>query len=1071
MRFDPHSLALTVGFATFVAVTGVVPKLVAEKPRSLQFGVRTVPVDGEDVKKIEGILKTPGASQQASNTIADSLSVASAVAAAQGEGVALRRAHDALMRDDFRRAEAIAHALVDKADREIGNTSDAAEVERLETLRDQSLLLKANALMQTGRAREAINVLNAISPKNPVKDHITYLRAENYETLESYEKAAELFLEVSKMKDTPLEHRAYVRHAHALFEAEKWEEAKKAYDTVIARYPEYPRRWLALYERAVALDRLGKLQAAADAYQACWFEFPYKKVGKAARSRIAELEKQAVIPSNLPNARARFERYRLLRINKHWDLARELFTELKQDYATEDGHSEFEHEIEFQLALNAHVQREFEEARTRLDNLAAAYDAGHRSGISRYLVFKYMSLNFASLDRYDDALAALDRMTEGYGERSKLSARAEFFEEHGRYDKALEIYDTLYSAGRKRGWHYTWLLYKNAKFEPAYENFSRLAERSYGSRRAKYLYWAGRTLERAGKAREAAEIFREIGENYGLDYYGLQARNRLMDIEQRTSVAGQLIANAEGIANSADEVLDALEEAESKAANFAYPLDDPRAQQRHALWASENPPTDLTAGAKCSGADRKKNAAFCKSETSSTAVELAKAPTKSKSKGKASKATKSKKVLATLDWKDDASEQTIENDDPEGGGDLDPQAAGEARVPTVKVTFEKDVPRIDYSTQARIYWNGRLGSATAFARARDGEAIGPMPMDLRAYDEAEYEGGLERAAKTYGRIFPELVRAYWLHIAGFEKGARWAARDVAIEYRELSRRWKPRKKPHELDVKKWSYYIDNRRSGRAEFWGLDSDELRYPVPTKASAKKALLERQIEIHENRADIKPVLIDALKEAGDHFMVRKFALATKGWYRENPRGKTRPTWMAAYPRAFPKLVMSNAQKYGVNPYLLWALMTVESSYNPDSLSTADAMGLLQVIPRTGLKTAIMLGDEDFGPHDLLEEDIAIEHGAFYFSRLVRKFRGQELFAIAGYNGGPHRVGDWVDMRGDTMPMDEFVEEIPFNQARLYVKKVLRFLSLYLKIYEKTDELYVGQNIRVDYRPDPNF
>ena len=74
-------------------------------------------------------------------------------------------------------------------------------------------------------------------------------------------------------------------------------------------------------------------------------------------------------------------------------------------------------------------------------------------------------------------------VTEGYGERSKLSARAEFFEEHGRYDKALEIFDKLYSAGRKRGWHYTWLLYKNAKFEPAYENFSRLAERSYGSRR------------------------------------------------------------------------------------------------------------------------------------------------------------------------------------------------------------------------------------------------------------------------------------------------------------------------------------------------------------------------------------------------------------------------------------------------------------------------------------------------------------------------------------------------------------------------------------------------------------
>ena len=55
--------------------------------------------------------------------------------------------------------------------------------------------------------------------------------------------------------------------------------------------------------------------------------------------------------------------------------------------------------------------------------------------------------------------------------------------------------------------------------------------------------------------------------------------------------------------------------------------------------------------------------------------------------------------------------------------------------------------------------------------------------------------------------------------------------------------------------------------------------------------------------------------------------------------------------------------------------------------------------------------------------------------------------------------------------MPMDEFVEEIPFNQARLYVKKVLRFLAIYLALYEGKDSLYVGQNVRTDYRPDPNF
>lgn len=177
-----------------------------------------------------------------------------------------------------------------------------------------------------------------------------------------------------------------------------------------------------------------------------------------------------------------------------------------------------------------------------------------------------------------------------------------------------------------------------------------------------------------------------------------------------------------------------------------------------------------------------------------------------------------------------------------------------------------------------------------------------------------------------------------------------------------------------------------------------------------------------------------------------------------------------MQLYPRAFPELVTRAAERYGVNPYLLWALMTVESSYNPDSVSVAEALGLLQVIPRTGLKIAELLGDDRFGHYDLLDEDVAVEHGAFYIAQVIRKFYGQELFSFAGYNGGPHRVAEWLDQRGD-MPLDEFVEEIPYDQAREYTKKVTYFLALYLRLYEGKDTLYIGQNIQREYRRMPNF
>ncbi|CAN0496581.1 unnamed protein product [Laminaria digitata] len=256
--------------------------------------------------------------------------------------------------------------------------------------------------------------------------------------------------------------------------------------------------------------------------------------------------------------------------------------------------------------------------------------------------------------------------------------------------------------------------------------------------------------------------------------------------------------------------------------------------------------------------------------------------------------------------------------------------------------------------------------------------------------------------------------------------------------------------------------IDNRRREKST-WGYIDEEYRWPIPEDKKKQKAMMERQREIILARRTLKPILVDAFKEVGDYYMVRRYTLDSGGI-----RGmKTR---MQAYPRAFPDLVLPESKKWGVNPYLVWALMTVESSYNPDSVSVAEALGLLQVIPRTGLKTAELLGEEDFGHYDLLDEDVAVRHGVFYFSRLVRKFNGQELFAIAGYNGGPHRVAEWVDMRGD-MPMDEFVEEIPYDQARNYTKKVLRFLSLFLRTYEDIDTLYVGQKVDRDWKPMPNF
>ena len=353
----------------------------------------------------------------------------------------------------------------------------------------------------------------------------------------------------------------------------------------------------------------------------------------------------------------------------------------------------------------------------------------------------------------------------------------------------------------------------------------------------------------------------------------------------------------------------------------------------------------------------------------------------------------------------------------------------------------------------------------------EGEAIGPMPERPLAYDDNEYVGGLSRAVEAAGELFPELERAQWLDHIGMEKGARRAIRDVALEFEALTDEGAPDDEPHELSHQRWTYLIDHRRDGKG-YWGYQGEDVpRYPVPDGREARDELVERQSTIVDREETLRPILTEAMMEVGEYHLVRQWTLDHQsGWFDRDPSGPARIHWTRAYPRAFPEMVLETSREHGVNPYLIWSLMAVESAYNPDSISYAEAIGLLQVIPRTSIKVAEWLGDEDFSPYDLIEPETAISQGTSYFSSLVDKFHRQELFAVAGYNGGPHRVALWLERRGD-LPFDEFVETIPFTQTRRYVKKVTRYLGIYLRLYEGRDSLYIGQNIDASYRPHPNF
>lgn len=160
----------------------------------------------------------------------------------------------------------------------------------------------------------------------------------------------------------------------------------------------------------------------------------------------------------------------------------------------------------------------------------------------------------------------------------------------------------------------------------------------------------------------------------------------------------------------------------------------------------------------------------------------------------------------------------------------------------------------------------------------------------------------------------------------------------------------------------------------------------------------------------------------------------------------------WHFVYPRAYEDEVIKSGKEFRVQPEFVWSIMKAETNYRPDALSPVGARGLMQVMTHTGRKVASLIGKEIKGP-DLFRPPVSIEIGTSYLNRVLKKFNGRVPLAAAAYNGGPHRVHQWLHQFGN-LDMDEFIEHIPFLETRNYVKKVTQYYALYNLLYNKNAE-----------------
>lgn len=156
--------------------------------------------------------------------------------------------------------------------------------------------------------------------------------------------------------------------------------------------------------------------------------------------------------------------------------------------------------------------------------------------------------------------------------------------------------------------------------------------------------------------------------------------------------------------------------------------------------------------------------------------------------------------------------------------------------------------------------------------------------------------------------------------------------------------------------------------------------------------------------------------------------------------------------YKLEYARLVRRYAREYALDPYLVAAMVHVESGNRPAAVSPAGAVGLMQVMPDTGGWIAHKLEDTpeaDFDAAALMEPQTNIRYGCWYLRFLLDRFDGNVRYAVIAYNAGHGNLEKWL--ASEAFASDGVLTRIPFAETDAYVQKVLRAREKYKELYEK--------------------
>jgi soluble lytic murein transglycosylase len=159
--------------------------------------------------------------------------------------------------------------------------------------------------------------------------------------------------------------------------------------------------------------------------------------------------------------------------------------------------------------------------------------------------------------------------------------------------------------------------------------------------------------------------------------------------------------------------------------------------------------------------------------------------------------------------------------------------------------------------------------------------------------------------------------------------------------------------------------------------------------------------------------------------------------------PTGDSLALWRVVFPQAYRPLIDDVANKAELPPAFVRAIAREESSFDPNAVSPANAYGLIQLIRSTARAYAQPIGLPS-DPDSLKKPEVNLRIGAAFMRHLWERYRTNPAVIPSAYNAGPGATDRWLRERGK-LPLDEWVETIPYTETRRYTRRVLQSYGVY--------------------------